>query len=541
MFTFPCEQCNQEISVPDEKAGKAVRCPHCEAIVAPSNVARAPRKEKPGLSTTRNVLSELLREERSSPAMLNQQSPSPSPYPTRSGSDGRLKPLLKTCRHCKGEIPDESQTCQYCGKSQEATCFRPAKSSLAQRRDPIVIPWKKIALAGLVIVAVAVFVAINASRRTQQKEEPGQTPVVDAPAERSSEPPLATAPTTPVADPEKEARNTISQPGPVLTSVDNTRKEAREDDTMARAAATNPDLGSAPGVPAVKPELFMVKEDEHSVSALLNRADGEQNIAKAWTLYQQAREQNPKTLDVLKAMARRFQDCPDHKLYGQSLGYILALDVNNVMALNNAGVVAALDKNWAQAIRNLGKAAIGDLGDLPSKNLSQAVYMTHYAEETDQNMVRKGDSYGGMSEAQLMVFMRSRLATLAAQDQIVVRQVVDNIHKNKRHLNEDLWCGSWIPKKDADDIRGNNETPMKKIRNEIYLIRGIIAGNDRLDTTLNRRMAVYKLIADLQVVPDSPAVLPPAGARRLGSGRANNPGELVLIDETGSAVKSVLP
>ena len=88
--------------------------------------------------------------------------------------------------------------------------------------------------------------------------------------------------------------------------------------------------------------------DEQSALNLA-KAEAEKDLIKAWALYLQARQQSPKTLDVPKAMIRRYQSQADHKFYGQALGFLLALDPTDAVALNNAPVSAMVGPAPAEA------------------------------------------------------------------------------------------------------------------------------------------------------------------------------------------------
>ncbi|MDD4891242.1 MAG: hypothetical protein PHU85_15080 [Phycisphaerae bacterium] len=256
---------------------------------------------------------------------------------------------------------------------------------------------------------------------------------------------------------------------------------------------------------------------------LLAKADGEADTKAALILYRQAAEQNPYLIDIPAHKAKRFQDDSDRRNYGLALGDVLTLDPNNVMALNNLGVSAGLDKNWGPAFLNLSKAALASGNDLILANMLQVAYLREYGEEATCTIIREGWhdqwDFEHYTAAQWKEIVRTGMATLTAQEDATLRQMVDKLHAQKKHADEEYWGGKWIPAKDYKDLQNNNGPELKAIRNSVYRIKAIDARGNVYDATVAERKQTYDRILQLRV-PD-------------------RPGQLVMISESGAEAKAL--
>ena len=218
---------------------------------------------------------------------------------------------------------------------------------------------------------------------------------------------------------------------------------------------------------------------------LLDKAEAEQDVVKALALYKQAAEQNPYGVDIPTRKAKRFQDREDRKYYGQALGEILAIEPNNLSALNNAGVVAALDRNFGSAVLNLSKAAA--LGDNATtlNNLAQAIYMKVYGEEIVHNYVREEwvDDYCvpacRYNRDQWKEILHTGVATLKTMEHPNLRQATDRLHQLKVHVTDEYWGDGWAPVKDFAAFTGRNKLPFKDLQNQFYIVKAIDARWER--------------------------------------------------------------
>jgi hypothetical protein len=101
-----CPSCNRKLRLPDELAGKAVRCPTCGQTFSgesPAPPPRSPADLLPSSAPTAALPQQ--------PPPIPQQAPPLPPGPPPAGTP------LRTCPYCREAIAEHAQFCPHCGES----------------------------------------------------------------------------------------------------------------------------------------------------------------------------------------------------------------------------------------------------------------------------------------------------------------------------------------------------------------------------------------------------------------------------------------